>query len=605
MGPKSVGKPIYGQETIVRAFEYFATSRSLYSMMRRDYQLPSITTLTRITSKVSKVSEIPFLSGVFKSIEGNQKLCMILHDEVYVKKMLLYHGGTLFGRSVDDPASLAKTILGIMVVCLYGGPKFLSKMLPVSGLKSQFLFEQIDATHQAIESSGGDVKAIISDGNRTNQSFFKLYKTIPNKPWLTENGTYLLFDFVHLLKNIRNNWLTEQMGELTFKDDGIVRIAKWGHLTKLYLLESRSSLKMSKLNEIAVAPKPIERQKVNTCLKVFCEETYNAILNHPGMKDQNDREDTAIFIKKVMTWWTIMNVKGKGVDIRHRNELEAVFTDPEDSRLKNVIEFGQMALEMKGPVKKRVKQLTRDTATAIHHTCNGIVNLIKHLLHTSHQYVCPGKFTTDPLEKAYSKLRQGSGGTYFISVQQVIEKHRINKASILLKLNVNIDAFNVESGHECSSCGYLMNEEEAYVFDSLPEMEDSIPVETKLSLVYIAGYVTRKDKELTEEQLLEQTTFYHQKFGSITDSLDRGGLNIPSDCACQWAFFSFIIFNVVKDKVCRKSLCSMLMAISEFYSFNMKNRHGHILANIFFKNFCLNATPRSGKEPQLKMLKLN
>ena len=49
-----------------------------------------------------------------------------MHDEIYVKKMLLYHGGTLFGKSVDDQSSLAQTILGIMIVCLHGGPKFLS-----------------------------------------------------------------------------------------------------------------------------------------------------------------------------------------------------------------------------------------------------------------------------------------------------------------------------------------------------------------------------------------------------------------------------------------------------------------------------------------------
>lgn len=43
---------------------------------------------------------------------------MNLHDEVYEKKMLLYNGGSLFEKSVDDPTSLAQTILGIMIACL-------------------------------------------------------------------------------------------------------------------------------------------------------------------------------------------------------------------------------------------------------------------------------------------------------------------------------------------------------------------------------------------------------------------------------------------------------------------------------------------------------
>ena len=49
-----VGKPIYAPEVIMRAFEYFATSRALYGKLTEDYQLPSMRTLTRITSKFSK-----------------------------------------------------------------------------------------------------------------------------------------------------------------------------------------------------------------------------------------------------------------------------------------------------------------------------------------------------------------------------------------------------------------------------------------------------------------------------------------------------------------------------------------------------------------------
>ena len=43
-----------------------------------------------------------------------------------------------------------------------------------------------------------------------------------------------------------------------------------------------------------------------------------------------------------------------------------------------------------------------------------------------------------------------------------------------------------------------------------------------MALVYIAGYVTRKDKELSEIDMMEVTTFYYKKYGSYTDELDRG-----------------------------------------------------------------------------------
>ena len=41
--------------------------------------------------------------------------------------MLLYHGGTKFGQSQDNPAELAKTMLNSLIYCLNGGRKFFPK----------------------------------------------------------------------------------------------------------------------------------------------------------------------------------------------------------------------------------------------------------------------------------------------------------------------------------------------------------------------------------------------------------------------------------------------------------------------------------------------
>ena len=121
--------------------------------------------------------------------------------------------------------------------------------------------------------------------------------------------------------------------------------------------------------------------------------------------------------------------------------------DPLDERLNTILQFGEMTLQMKGGQGKRYKQFNLDTAQAIHHTYNGIVRLCRSLLRVSHNYVLLGTFSTDPLEKEFGKLHQGSGGTYFITVQQIIEKVNISKSSLLLSANVNVDSFNIESGH--------------------------------------------------------------------------------------------------------------------------------------------------------------
>ena len=97
----------------------------------------------------------------------------------------------------------------------------------------------------------------------------------------------------------------------------------------------------------------------------------------------------------------------------------------------------------------------------------GLVDLCRHLLNTNHKYVCPGKFTPDYLEKKFGKLCQGSGGTYFISVQQVMEKLHIKQSALLLSLNVNIEDFNVESGHQYPAGSYVLCEEGSKIFDNL------------------------------------------------------------------------------------------------------------------------------------------
>ena len=113
-----------------------------------------------------------------------------------------------------------------------------------------------------------------------------------------------------------------------------------------------------------------------------------------------------------------------------------------------------------------------------------MVDLTKDLLSNCHyEYVCLDRFTTDPLEKEFGKLRQGSGATYFINVQQITEKIRICKAS-LLSLSVDVeDIDNIIPGHSCNSCSYTMDEKISSVFDNLPQLEECIPDDAKSSLV--------------------------------------------------------------------------------------------------------------------------
>ena len=155
------------------------------------------------------------------------------------------------------------------------------------------------------------------------------------------------------MKTIRNLWLTEKAGELIFDDDGVRRVAKWAHLKQLYSFESERLVKLSDLNEISIAPMPIERQQVFTYLRVFSEKTYNALLTQSGISV--DKNYTALIINKVLTWWKILNVKFLQIDKLCNDPLQAEIRSPNDTQFYFIIEFSKMPLNIWLAVKVIIK----------------------------------------------------------------------------------------------------------------------------------------------------------------------------------------------------------------------------------------------------------
>ena len=93
-----------------------------------------------------------------------------------------------------------------------------------------------------------NLMAVISDGNCVNQSFFKMFDTV--KLWRTKDNIFVLLGYIKLLKNIRNNWITETNEELELYIDGEKKIAQWADLKHLQRLEAKQILKLSKLIEM-------------------------------------------------------------------------------------------------------------------------------------------------------------------------------------------------------------------------------------------------------------------------------------------------------------------------------------------------------------------
>ena len=72
MGVKSVGERKFSNATIARTFGYFALSQTAYNRLRQDFDLPSVTTLTWITSSTKRYDDVAFYSKVFSNLSNQQ-----------------------------------------------------------------------------------------------------------------------------------------------------------------------------------------------------------------------------------------------------------------------------------------------------------------------------------------------------------------------------------------------------------------------------------------------------------------------------------------------------------------------------------------------------
>ena len=79
----SIGDKLYSSDIIVPA--YVSVSRALYKRIRNDYQLSSVSTLLKLTSKVSKLINDEFILHVFCKLTDQQQQSVLMVDKVMSK----------------------------------------------------------------------------------------------------------------------------------------------------------------------------------------------------------------------------------------------------------------------------------------------------------------------------------------------------------------------------------------------------------------------------------------------------------------------------------------------------------------------------------------
>ena len=211
---------------------------------------------------------------------------------MHVKPAIRYRGNKLIGYTVntEEPCP-AKSVLAMLISPSLGAPAFVARLLPLTSLKADFLYEQVNVLIEIIHQVGGYCFLVISDNYSVNQSMFSMFHRnyesigIFSVRHPVENDKleklYLLYDPVHLLKNIRNNWVTEKMQKLKFYDfdnNNIEVVARWGDVIDVYHDENKSLIKNTKLDHQSLWPNNFEKQKVKLVLNVFDDKVATRLI---------------------------------------------------------------------------------------------------------------------------------------------------------------------------------------------------------------------------------------------------------------------------------------------------------------------------------------
>ena len=195
-----------------------------------------------------------------------------------------------------QPDHPIKTVFAIMASSLYRKWSEIVRLLPCSSNSATEIYTVVKSAIGDIERNGLKVQVICTDNYPLNVNFFKLFSS--DKKTLTptaihpinpERKIFLIFDFVHIVKSIRNNWINLKDYEHTFsfpntlifpncEDSQHLHIAKFQDIRLLYKNEQSLIIKQAhRLTAKACWPTSLERQNVSLALKIFDTSTLAAL----------------------------------------------------------------------------------------------------------------------------------------------------------------------------------------------------------------------------------------------------------------------------------------------------------------------------------------
>lgn len=530
-----------------------------YDSLRNYIVLPASRKMRELKSGVT--ADLLIKETLAHSSDCQQK-CILLIDEVKVKSRLVYQGHGVFGYSVDKPDKKARSILTIMMRCLHGGRSTVASMTPLYTLDARLLMELVISSMSSVSIHGGHVVALINDGLRTNTTFCTLFDNYSEKkPWIVTHpiypseNLYLLVDPVHLLKSIRNNWITEKTKRLLLEESECSTPGSWKDIEQLYKADFDSVLRLTPLTNASVFPSPIQRQNVALVMKVIDDRTIAALQRFGA----TSVKPTVATLQTMSKWWKLVNVKSIGEAVRFNDKSREAITSSDCEALHALQKFGSQLKDMSSANgSKRIARLTVDTRGALWKTTMGLAALSEELI-TNHgfKYVLLGEFQQDALEGEFGVWRSMSGANYYMTVKDADAAFKLRGLKLLAELGALPETSSCST--TCSECA---TDPPSEVFDTLDKLGNHLQSLTNFQIscsVYVAGYLLKQTPELSSDGDLVSP-----EDAEFVLLVSRGSLIIPTHMITAWVQLS-MTFMQLSNIRCHIQLTNFVEEISVLY----------------------------------------
>ena len=169
-----------------------------------EFPLPSLSLLKKLSS--GGIDSVKTIQLLLKEEKVSADYVLML-DEMYLQTSTEYQSGSNIGQYANGEFYTGK--LAFMIV----GLKIYPKACPEVSINGEMAKQEIEESLQTLKAARFNVRAIITDNHSTNVSG---YSKLSEKYGIDDDfviyyeGSNLMYDSVHLIKNVRNNLLNSK-----------------------------------------------------------------------------------------------------------------------------------------------------------------------------------------------------------------------------------------------------------------------------------------------------------------------------------------------------------------------------------------------------------